>query len=328
MDRSRVTGYIGADLRSFLDIWDSDGDTVEAMTSGSTGVPKRLELLKSDMRISAQATCRFFGLGPGSVLALVLPANHIAGRMVAVRADVCGGKLYAEEPSLYPLSGHTRRGYPVELPDVIDMMSIVPSQIEGLLDSPSLGRVRAVLVGGAPVSSQLERRLADIGTIASYATYGMTETCSNVALRRLGQPVYVANEGFEFATDRRGCLVIESDLMSFGQLVTNDVVRLHDSRHFEWIGRADNVINSGGIKLHPEQLERRLSGVLPEGRFCLASRESVRWGRELVLLHEVSLGPDVRERAESLLDRHERPKEWIFVDSLPRTANGKIRRKI
>lgn len=321
MERTAVTGTVSDALADFLEEWRSDTESIEVMTSGSTGVPKRIALSKTDMRISAESTCRFFGLGPKSVLGLVLPAEYIAGKMVAVRAEVCGGILYSEIPSSFPLSQDG-------VPEVIDLLSVVPSQINGLLESPSLGRVRAVLVGGAPLDRELEARVSAIGTLASYATYGMTETSSNVALRRLGQPVYVANEGFTFSLDRRGCLVIETERMSFGRLVTNDIVRLHDSSHFEWIGRADNVINSGGIKLHPEELEQRLCDVLPAGHFCLASRPSEKWGREMVLFHDIEIDDDTRHKAESLLRSVERPKAWIMVDALPRTANGKIRRKM
>ncbi len=327
MDRSAIIGSPRPDLLEFLDIWNSDSPSIEAMTSGSTGTPKIIQLSKRDMRLSAEATCSFFGLGPDSVLGLVLPVDHIAGRMVVVRADVCGGKVYVEAPSSTPLHVSFPESETAAIPPVIDLLSIVPAQVQGLLDSALIGRVRAVLVGGAPLGIEQEKRLSEIGTIASYATYGMTETCSNVALRRLGQPVYVANDGFRFSTDRRGCLVIESERMSFGTIQTNDVVRLHDSCHFEWICRADNIINSGGIKLYPEKLEQVLSEILPEGHFCLVSRPSEKWGREMVLLYDTDISTEMRKAAERLLQRVERPKDWIRVTSLPRTANGKIRRK-
>lgn len=319
MDRSRINGVVTDELQAFLDMWHDDGLTVEAHTSGSTGEPKAIALLKEDMRKSAESTCRFFGLDERSQLGLVLPASYIAGRMVAVRADVCGGRLYSETPSSHPLRALDNNA-------VVDLLSVVPSQVDGLLDSPALGRVRAVLVGGAPLDAAREQRLASVGTLAAYATYGMTETCSNVALRRLGQPIFVANEGFSFATDRRGCLVIRTDLLSFGEMVTNDVVRLYDEHHFAWVGRADNVINSGGVKLHPELIEAKLAAVLPAGHFFVSSRASRRWGRELVVATDVEVTAEQRAQAEAVLQRYERPKEWIRLEALPLTANGKIKR--
>lgn len=319
MDSASIIGEKSQELKEFIDLWNDSDMSIAAFTSGSTGTPKEIQLRKSDMLLSAEATCRFLGLDSGSVLGLVLPVDHIAGRMVVVRALACGGKIYAEHPSSNPLKK-------IEKDLVIDLLSIVPAQVEGLLESPALGRVRAVFVGGAPLDPVLERRLASVGTLTSYATYGMTETCSNVALRRLGQPVYVANEGITFSTDTRGCLVVESEIMSFGRLVTNDIVRLFDNRHFVWVGRADNVINSGGIKLYPEVIERKLSEVLRPGSYYVTSRPSQRWGRELIVVHECEVNEATRCQAESLLERYERPKAWVRVDHLSRTANGKLRR--
>ena len=319
MDRARIKGTVTPELDSFLTSWNNETDYVVAHTSGSTGEPKEIRLSKADMRRSAQSTCRFFGLSSESVLALSLSAGYIAGKMVAVRADVCGGWIYSEAPSSRPLSG-------ADLPEVIDLLSVVPAQVDGLLQSPALGRVRAVLVGGAPIDRVTEARLAAVGTLASYATYGMTETCSNVALRRLGQPVFVANDGFEFTTDHRGCLVIDNPKMEFGRIVTNDVVRLFDSTHFVWVGRADNVINSGGVKLHPEQLEAKLTSILPEGHFYVGARPSKRWGSEAVIVHDVDVDDDVKRQAEAKLEPIERPKAWIRIAEIPRTNTGKLKR--
>lgn len=318
MDNARLIGST-PEAEAFLREWFGPAPTVSAHTSGSTGTPKHIELLKADMRLSAEGTCRRFGIGAESVLGLPLSAGYIAGKMMIVRALASGAKLWVEAPSSEPFAAA-----PADV--VFDLVSVVPAQTDGLLRLGS-GRVRRALIGGAPVTSADERRVIESG-IEAYATYGMTETCSNVALRRFGSETYEANDGFSFAVDGRGCLVVKSPVMSFGSLTTNDLVELRGEREFMWLGRADNIINSGGVKVSPEEVERIIGDLMPEGRYYITWRPSQRWGSEVVAVVERGLRPSERERAmiDALLPAAARPKAWIEVDSLPRTANGKLRR--
>ena len=311
-------------VKKFLNEWFDEKDYVIAHTSGSTGTPKEIRLLKSDMRRSAEATCRFFGITGKSTLVLPLSTDYIAGKMMVVRSIVSGAALLDEKPSSQPLSAI----YPE-----VDLTAVVPSQVEGLLSSPN--RIRNVIVGGGQLSDVLEQRLS-LSDIHAYATYGMTETCSHVALRdiSLREPYFTALEGISFSTDSRGCLVIDAPGFSFGRIVTNDVVDIIDSRRFRWIGRADNVINSGGVKLHPEIIERILSPFIPYP-FYIAGRRSDRWGQEAVLYVEVP-NTDIDsfdkryiiEKARSVLDRFCVPKEVICVEEFSRTDSGKIKRLV
>lgn len=312
-----ILGYDG-EARAFLEEWQNTGATVTAHTSGSTGRPKPVELNKTDMQVSALATCRYFDIRKGDLLFLPLQPTYIAGKMMIVRAFMADADLKVEKPSNKPL--HIR-------PDRrIRLAAIVPSQIPGLLESGNISMIDRIIVGGAPISDKYERMLLDAGAEA-YATYGMTETCSHVALRKLGEKTYRALPHIKFSTDNRGCLVIHSADMSFGKLVTNDIVTLIDSTSFEWMGRYDNVINSGGIKLFPEMIERKLSAVLPGREYYIASRSDDKWGSRVVLYIE-GLKPveELSEIIKSILDKTERPKEIVYVDRFQRTHSGKIKR--
>lgn len=307
----------------FVAEWFDARPAVEAHTSGSTGTPKHIMLLKADMEMSARATCEFFGIGPHSVLHLPLSTDYIAGKMMVVRAAVSGATLIVERPTNRVLE----HGLPCGVRRV-DLTAVVPSQADYLASERS-ACVKAAIVGGGAMSAVTETRLVEAG-ICAYATYGMTETCSHVALRRAGVAggAFQALPGIRFSSDARGCLVIESDRYSWRRLVTNDMVRLDSPYAMHWLGRCDNVINSGGIKLYPEEIERRLEGItsLP---YYIGGRPSEKWGTEIVLYVECdSLADDQRTRmmdeCARRLDRFSRPKEIVAAGEFSRTSSGKI----
>lgn len=309
--------------QAFLKEWESDCDYIVAHTSGSTGKPKEIRLLKEDMRQSARATNRFFGIGPDSLLISPLSTEYIAGKMMVVRAlesDCC---LIEENPSNHPL----KAGY-----GTVALLPVVPSQIPGLLESEYVRDVLNVIVGGAPMSPAQEQLIMAVSSMKVYATYGMTETCSHVALREIGSHYYQALPGIRFELDSRSCLKIIAPDFSFKDLQTNDVVTLVDATHFQWKGRADNVIISGGIKIFPEEIERQLSGQLP-WNFYFIGEPDIKWGQKLVMKVEYSsadsktIESKIRDILESNLPRYHRPKEIIFLKEFPRTASGKILRR-
>lgn len=310
-------------VRRFVDEWNNDSPHVVAHTSGSTGTPKEIRLLKSDMVRSASATCTKFGIGRGSVMVLPLSADYIAGKMMIVRAMVSQAHLWIESPSNRPLI----RDY-----GMIDLLPVVPSQLEWLLEDTSLlSSVRNLIVGGGAISSDLEMRLSRSG-VNAYASYGMTETCSHVALRRIGDDsaTYEALPGIEFDVDERGCLIVNADGFSFGSLVTNDMVHLVDRYRFRWKGRWDNVINTGGIKLFPEAVEQRISSSMTLPPFYLVGRPSEKWGEEVVMYIESGSKKmnvsDIVSCLRKILNRYEMPKEIITVSNFERTASGKVKR--
>lgn len=309
-----------ASLKDFIDEWHSPDDYIVAHTSGSTGQPKEIHLLKEDMRRSARATNSFFGINSNSVLGIPLSMDYIAGKMMAVRA-IEGSCRLIELPiaNQFQVNEH------------IDLLSVVPSQVECILNNPdNTKNVGAMLLGGASLDKSLEDRLIN-ANIHAWIGYGMTETCSHVALRRIaqGNSIYQAMQEVSFLTDARSCLVIESEAFSWKCLVTNDVVRLLDSKSFEWVGRADNVINSGGIKVYPEQIEAYIKANIDLPPFYITSAPSAKWGNVVaIVIQGAASQQSLFERLLTALDwqRGTKPSVVKMIEALPRTSNGKIRR--
>lgn len=311
------------EAEKFIEEWNSPTPYVIAHTSGSTGTPKEIRLLKTDMRASAKATINFFGLHSGSWLHLPLSPDYIAGKMQIVRALESGAALTVEEASNRPLSD-----LGLNSGQRISLLPVVPSQVSGVLSSGFTDRIDNMIIGGAPLAPVDEQRIIDSG-IPSFATYGMTETCSHVALRRLGSECFSALPGFSFSTDPRGCLVISSDTMSFGRLVTNDIVELDSPQTFRWRGRIDNVINSGGLKINPEEIEKKIARLFPDGTsFYITSRQSDRWGEEVVLVTDMP-GPtdNLMAMIEAEVGHLRAPKALIFDPDIKRTSSKKIIRR-
>lgn len=302
-------------------LWRAGADRFPAHTSGSTGTPKDVLLPRRDVTASARATNERFGITSQSLLVSPLSADYIAGKMMIVRALLADCDLVMELPSNQPLH---------DIYGEIQLLPIVPSQAQHFIDHPEkLSRVRNVIIGGSAIPTDMEREISDWSTDV-YATYGMTETCSHVALRRIGEEIYEAMPGITFSTDHEGRLTIHAPAYSFGTLTTNDVVELVSPTSFRYLGRADNVINSGGVKIHPEQLERILSESISE-TFYLTSEPHPLWGEALVLVVERGRGifttDALQAICEELLPPKLRPKRVVIEDRLPRTSSGKIIRR-
>lgn len=303
----------------FLDEWNSSTPFITAHTSGSTGTPKTIKLDKYDAASSAKATCRFFGIDNSSVLVCPLSASYIAGKMMIVRAIVSGADLYMEDPHLIPFT----KTYPA-----IDLLPIVPTQLAQTLEMLKQQPIRNILIGGAPLSPDQERLLYDIDTKA-YASYGMTETCSHVALRLIapGNDVYAALPGISFSRDDRDCLVIHRPECSNPILITNDIVELVDESHFRWLGRADNAIITGGLKVIPELVERKIEPHL-KAPFYISGVQDDYWGQRVVLNIDCEPGaidePTLLVILKQNLLKHEMPKEIVYKRF--RYTNGKLSR--
>lgn len=319
MEDTRSRLALTPEGEAFVDEWFDPKPYVVAHTSGSTGKPKEIRLLKSDMRASARGTNRFFNITAESLLLLPLSPEYIAGKMQIVRALEAGCRLIGELPSNRPFTGFESHA---------TMVPIVPSQVESLLESGLYGRVDNMIIGGAPIPQSLENKIVAVGATA-YATYGMTETCSHVALRRLGETLYRGLPGFRFCADDRGCLVIESDVMSFGRLVTNDVVEIADSQSFRWLGRFDNIINSGGVKINPEEIEKLLMPLIPNcSNLYVTSRQSQKWGQEAVIVTDFPrLDMETVHPVLQNIPKIKWPKAIVYQERLKFTPTGKIVRE-
>lgn len=311
-------------LEHFAAQWHSPEPYIEAHTSGSTGKPKTVRLLKSDMRASARATNAFFGITARSLLACPLSVDYIAGKMMVVRAFEAACRFVQ-----LPVSSN------IEIPDncgPISLLPVVPTQIASLTAQPHLaGRVSNVLIGGAAPSEAQCKALVDAGYNA-WISYGMTETCSHIALARADDKdrIYRAMPGVSFSTDDKGCLAITAPHYSFGTLHTTDIVELVSAHSFRWLGRADNVINSGGIKMFAEELERLYSPALEGRTYYVRGEDDAKWGQAVTLVIEAD-SSECAAIAEAIAavvaDPKRRPKKIVAVAAVPRTSNGKICRR-
>jgi len=309
----------------FLQNWFDDADFILAQTSGSTGKPKDIQLKKKAMENSARMTNQFFGLDADKTALLCLPASYIAGKMMLVRALVGGFNLIAVEPKANPFKD-------LNLP--IDFTAITPYQLYHSAESLQTKIIRKIIVGGSPVTRKLEELSAVIPS-ELYETYGMTETCSHIALRRFNgnakSDCFTVLNGVKIRTDVRGCLAVKAPHVIENEMQTNDIVELIDSKSFRWLGRADSVINSGGIKIHPEQVEKKLEGSIPEP-FFIASLSDGLLENKVILVIESEKYTVLKEQnlinyLEKHLSKYEFPKQILYQPSFVYSAGNKVLRK-
>ncbi|MDF1574910.1 MAG: AMP-binding protein [Bacteroidales bacterium] len=312
------------ELFSFLGLFlDPGGAPVLQKSSGSTGDPKSFILSREAMIRSAGRTIRYFNLRRGDRVLLALPVHYIAGKMMLVRALLGGLDLLLVEPSSRPLQ---HIGVP------LDFAAMVPLQIEESLQyGDPLERIAKLLIGGGELHPATRGRLSTLSTPQIYESFGMTETYTHFALRRINgrkaDPFFKLLEGVQIGLDSRGCLEVELSGITSGRLITNDLVKIHPGEHgFTWLGRFDNLINSGGIKIIPEVLEEQIRECL--GHECLVLSEPDRkLGNRLVLLVEY---PDKRppldkwlEQLSGTLSSYEIPRRILTTSSIPRNSSMK-----
>ncbi len=314
-------------IGDFLMDWLSPHDSIIVRTSGSTGTPKNISLSKQAMVNSALATGSYFGLQEKDTSLLCLSASHIAAKMMFVRAIVLGLSLDHIAPSSAPLSGLLKS---------YDICSMVPLQLEKSLNN--ISKIKILLVGGASVSVELRTKVQNMST-RIYETYGMTETCSHIAVRPLNLPISKKDKetsesfhtlpGITVSQDNRKCLRIHAPSLNVDSMSTNDIVDLISETEFAWVGRWDNVVNSGGVKLFPEQIEKKLRPVI-EGRFMVTGIPDKELGEKLVLIAEGKVNKTlIRSAIEGLttLGKLEKPKEIYEFENFLCSESGKLLRK-
>lgn len=284
---------------------------IKVQTSGSTGNPKTIILPKSAMQLSAKMTGEFLNLKQEDTALLCMPVHYIAGKMMIVRAIELGLKLYCVEP---------KTKISCETP--IDFGAMTPMQAEAsLLNANQNLDIKKLILGGAKVSNDLEQKLeAYEGDV--YETYGMTETITHIAMRKLNEEKYFSLlPKIKIRQDERQCLVIKTPYFE-EEIYTNDVVKLHKTRQFELLGRVDNIINSGGLKINPEKLENLLQPYISQ-TFIIHFKEDKTLGQKVILVIE-SPKPFKVNYPDDLIPKNQQPKEIIFIDKFPRTISGKI----
>ena len=304
-------------IGDFLLDWLDNKDYILVKTSGSTGEPKTLNLKKQAMVNSAIATGNYFNLEPGSKALHCLPAQFIAGKMMFIRAIVLGLELDVVRPNLNPLETVEKH---------YDFCAMLPTQLQNSLNK--LNKIKTVIIGGAPVSNSLKEKVKDISTKV-FATYGMTETITHIAVKPLNHfsgaaSYYKVFPEVSISVDDRDCLIINAPKLNSETIITNDIVKLHSKTEFEVMGRFDNIINSGGIKLFPEQIEAKLSAKMSQ-RFFMASEKDETFGEKLILVLEGETKQLNKEVFEGL-DTYETPKQIYAVKHFKETSTGKIQR--
>lgn len=316
------------DLTVFVNEWFGASGRIKMKTSGSTGKPKTITLSREHMINSAKATATYFDLGAGSRALLCLPLGFIAGRMMLVRSMVMGWHLDVIDATSLP-----------KIPKDIhyDFSAMVPLQLFNSINH--LENIKTLIVGGGQVSETIINKISSLNT-KIYATYGMTETVTHIALsplnkasgRKDNETIYTTLPGVVLSTDNRQCLLINAPHICSEEIVTNDIVDLIAPDSFKWLARYDHVINSGGIKLIPELIESRYKHLI-DTEFFVYGIPDQRLGEKLVLVIE---GPESTSLLEQIINTHkhwansvpkyEIPKEIMFIKDFVMTETGKINR--
>ena len=297
-------------LGIFILDWFDPKSYLEMNTSGSTGVPKIIRVDKQAMVNSALATGDFFDLQPGQKVLHCLPTDYVAGKMMFVRAFILGLDMEFVAPSSHPME---------RVKGDFDFCGMVPLQAKNSLKD--LYRIKKLIIGGAKINKTLKSELVVIPS-QIYETYGMTETITHIAAKRVGESAFTVLPNVKVTQDDRHCLVIDAHTISGEKIVTNDLAELISDTQFVWKGRFDNVINSGGIKLIPEQIEEKLATSISNCFFVYGQADEL-LGEKLVLYVEGETIP-IDESVFEALDKYEKPKETVFVPEFKRTATGKV----
>lgn len=324
-EKKSIIGW-ESEIFSFLEEWDANPKTITVQTSGSTGKSKSIQLEKKYMKASARATLDFFNLRKGDSALLCLPVRYIAGKMMLVRAIVGGLNLYCIEPSLKPVFGSGN----------FTFTAMTPAQVSELLQSEtgvcSFDNIQKVIVGGSSIPNSLEQEMQKMET-QIWHTYGMTETITHIAMRKVNginaSQWFTTLSGVEFEVARDGCLQIDAPNIGVHQLKTNDQVEI-SGQGFRIFGRKDNVVNSGGIKLFPESIERKIETYI-ETPFFLCGVSHEQFGQVLGMVVQKSTRfkseDDILTILKTKLNGLEVPKHIKFVEEIEFSPNGKIVRK-
>ena len=307
----------------FLEEWYAPSDSIEVSTSGSTGNPKTIRLKKNFVAASALRTIHYFGLRENDRVLHCLPSRYIAGKLMIVRALIGKLDLHVVDPTT---------DFNVLQNVHFKFAAMVPNQVAKLMEW-GMGNVEFLLIGGAAIPQKLEEQLQQFDTIC-YSSYAMTETATHIALRRLNgndaDEFYHCLDDIQVSLSNDNCLQIFMPGLEETFLQTTDLAMLKDKKIFRILGRADNVIISGGIKFSPEQLEEKLAKHIAQP-FIISSLPHDTLGQQLILVIEGIETPETGAQLQAIcqknLSKYECPRQIYFVQKLPETPNNKINRK-
>lgn len=320
---------IDEEVSQFLIDWyDTSSDLIYQKTSGSTGTPKIIPIKKIHFINSALMTCTYFGLSNNCNGLLCLSPKFIAGKMMLIRAMVSGMNLDTLRPSHLLFSS-------IDPNKSYDFCAVTPSQLLSEIDHPTIANFQNIIIGGGPFPENKIILLNKFHNTHFYATYGMTETVSHIALRKLNEPAsdlaFQLLDGFTIATDEDNRLIIYPSHVNSQTIHTNDIVELTSPNRFMILGRYDNVIISGGLKINPERIEEKLKSLIPYP-FIIFGQNDPFWGEILVILIELKQADqdivnNFKSKVGSVLERHEIPKKVFTTASFTYTETGKIDRQ-
>jgi o-succinylbenzoate---CoA ligase len=316
---------------NFVEEWESYLPVLRISTSGSTGEPKTFEFKRKQVEASARYTGRFFDFKKGDSILLSLSPNFVAGKLMLVRALLHKMKIVVAPLNANPLQEIEK------FPTSIKLAAFVPYQVNEILRKEQskiiYQTIENVIIGGAEIPRELEMKICSL-TNKNYATFAMTETLTHFAMRRIDgrTDFYTCLPGIKINRDKQGCLVVEPNEILTTRLTTNDMIELVDDTKFSWVGRIDNVINSGAVKIFPETNEKLIQHLFKDVRFYLGSKKNAALGEEVVLMIEDVLWTEKRREdilieIEKLLPKYHHPKSILFFDKFEETKNGKIIRK-
>jgi o-succinylbenzoate---CoA ligase len=321
------------EVNDFIKLWESGIESIEVQTSGSTGVPKKIHLSRNQILASVKQTKETFQIDERSLFICNLSIDFIAGKMMIIRALELSSELVVIPPDGDFVENLGNHKYTIQQNSGHNILSFVPLQIEKLLANDEgieiLNTARAILIGGAAVSLSLLTRISHL-RVPVYATYGMTETVTHAAVKRINgrKPdlFYRALSGTELKLDDRGCLCIKNEATENKWIITNDLAELKSITEFTLKGRIDDIINSGGVKLNLHEIESKIASIsgLKHSFFCCGlADESL--GQKLVLFIESNTKDDsLLEKLKKQMPNFEAPKELIYVEKFIATASGKI----
>ena len=311
-------------LYRFILQWISDEEFIKVKTSGSTGNPKEISISKKSMVASANLTGDFLKLQKGDKALLCLPVDYIAGKMMVVRAFVLGLDLISSESTGNPLKNKN---------EYFDFAAMASMQVFNILNERSgiekLNNIKNLIIGGGEINPALKHKLQILKN-NTFHTYGMTETITHIALKKINSEDknarFVALNDVWFEQDKRDCLIIHAPHISNESIITNDIVNLKNKTDFEFIGRYDNIINSGGIKIIPEIIEKKIEAFVNQ-RLFIYGKPDEKLGEKLVLVIEGKPDKQFEKTLEKIpFSKYEKPKEILFIKQFMETGNGKINR--
>jgi O-succinylbenzoic acid--CoA ligase len=293
-----------------------NSDNIAVKTSGSTGQPKVFNVEKARFICSAKRTCDFFSLKKGDKSFLCISPEHIGGKMMIIRSKIRDMDLHIGNLSSFPF----------EKKEKYDFAAFVPLQINRIIekDIDYLKSIKNIIIGGGVLNQKTEEILVRNG-VNAYATFGMTETLSHIALRKIGQPEYQLLNEVEISTDGDNRLIIhDAKTTGLKELSTNDIVELTSNRSFIWKGRFDNVINSGGVKISPEEIEEKLQKLI-DFPFFISKEKDAYLGEKVILIIE-SKEEKEEINFKQVLSKYEIPKSVYFIEKFILTDTKKINR--